>query len=93
MHSVAHTCFNDVYALKCIYMHTHLCKYATICVSFWFSFIQYVLVYISAYVFIWLYLNVLVVYIVSLCIRYNSHYAVSSTHWVAPQDTLGSLVL
>ena len=63
------------------------------CLSFWFSFVNYVLVYRFAYVFLWLCLDVPVVHVVSLCVGHESHYTDSSTHWVAPQDTLGPLIL
>ena len=58
-------------------------------VSFWFLFIDCMLVYMSEYVFVWLYFNVLAVYIVLLYIRRDSCYTVSSTHWVATQHILG----
>ena len=58
-------------------------------ISFWSSFIDCVLVCKYAYVFVRLYLDMHVMHIVLLCVRHDSHYAVSSTHWVAPQDTLG----
>ena len=63
-------------------------------ISFWFSFVDCVLVYRYAYVFVRLCLNVHVVCIVLLCIGHDSRYAVSSTHLaVAPQHTLGPPVL
>ena len=62
-------------------------------VSFWFSFVDCVLVYRYAYVFVRLCLDVHVVGAVVVRIGHDSHYAVSSTHWVAPQHTLGPPVL
>ena len=64
-----------------------------IAVSFWFFFDDFVFIYMYAYVFVWLYLNLIAVYIVSLHIGHDSWYAVSSTHQVAPQHTLGPPVL
>ena len=61
--------------------------------SFWFSFVDCVLVYRYTYVFVRLCFDVHVVHVVLLCIRHDSCYAVSSTHWVAPQHTLGPPVL
>ena len=58
-------------------------------ISFCFSFVDIVLVYMSANVFVCLYIDVLAVYLVSLSIRHNSWYAVSSTHKVLPKLTLG----
>ena len=62
-------------------------------VSFWFSFADCVLVYKYAYVFVRLCLDVYVMRVVLLRIGHDSHYAVSSTHWAAPQHTLGPPVL
>ena len=62
-------------------------------ISFWFSFVDCVLVYRYAYVFVRLCLDVHVVHIVLLCIGHDSCYAISSTYRVAPQHTLGPLVL
>ena len=62
-------------------------------VSFWFSFVDCVLVYRYAYVFVWLCLDVHVVHVVLVRIGHDSRYAVSSTHWAAPQHTLGPPVL
>ena len=62
-------------------------------VSFWFYFVDLVLVYRYAYVFVRLCLDVHVVHVVLLRIRYDSCYAVSSTHWAAPQHTIGPPVL
>ena len=62
-------------------------------VRFWFSFVDCVLVYRYAYVFVWLCLDMHVVCVVLLCIGYDSRYAVSSTHWAALQHTLGPPVL
>ena len=53
-------------------------------VSFWFSFVDCMLVYRYAYVFVQLCLDVHIIHVVLLCIGYDSCYAVSSTHWVAP---------
>ena len=53
-------------------------------VSFWFFYIDCILIYRSEYVFVLLCLDVLVAYIVSLQVRYDSCYAFSSTHRVAP---------
>ena len=66
--------------------------YETI-VSFWFSFVDCVLVYRYTYVFVRLYLDMHVVCVVLVRIGHNSSYEVSSTHWVAPQYTLGPPVL
>ena len=62
-------------------------------ISFWFSFVDCVLVYRYAYVFVRLCLDVHIVRVVLLRIGHDSHYAVSSTHWAAPQHTLGPPVL
>ena len=62
-------------------------------VSFWFSFVDCVLVYRYAYVFVRLCLDVHVVHVVLVRIGHDSRYAVSSTHWAAPQHTLGPPVL
>ena len=65
-------------------------------VGFWFSFVNYVLVYSYAYVFVRLCLDVYVVhvvYVALLCIGHDSCYAVSSSHWVAPQHILGPPVV
>ena len=62
-------------------------------VSFWFSFVDCVLVYRYTYVFVRLCLDVHVVHVVLLHIEYDSCYVVSSTHWVAPQHTLGPPML
>ena len=62
-------------------------------VSFWFSFVDCVLVYRYAYVFVQLCLDMHVVHIVLVCIGHYSCYAVSSTHWTAPQHTMEPPVL
>ena len=62
-------------------------------VSFWFSFVDCMLVYRYAYVFVQLCLDVHFVHVVLVHIGYDSHYAVSSTHWAAPLHTLGPPVL
>ena len=62
-------------------------------ISFWFSFVDCVLVYSYTYVFVQLCLDMHVAHVVLLCIGHDSYYAVSSTHWVAPQHTLGPLVI
>ena len=51
------------------------------------------LVYRYAYVFVWLCLDLHVVRVVLVRIGHDSRYAVSSTHWAAPQHTLGPQVL
>ena len=61
--------------------------------AFFLSFVDCVIIYRYAYVFVRLCLDVHVMHIVLLHIRYDSCYAVSSTHWVAPQHTLGPSVL
>ena len=66
---------------------------AAYAISFWFSFVDCVLVYRYAYVFVRLCLDVHVVRVVLLRIGHDSRYAVSSTHWAAPQHTLGPPVL
>ena len=66
---------------------------AAYAISFWFSFVDCVLVYRYAYMFVQLCLDVHVVHIVLLRIGHDSRYAVSSTHWAAPQHTLGPPVL
>ena len=62
-------------------------------VSFWFSFVDCVLICSSIYVFVWLYLDVLVVYAISLHVGHGCCYAVSNTHWVATQHILEPLSL
>ena len=62
-------------------------------ISFWFSFVDCMLVHRHAYVFMLLYLDVHVVHVVLLHIGHDSCYAVSSTHWAVPQHTLGPPVL
>ena len=62
-------------------------------VSFWFYFVDCVLVYRYAYVFVQLCLDVYVVHVVLLHVRHDSWCAISSTHRVATQHTLGPPVL
>ena len=62
-------------------------------IRFWFSFVNCMLVYRYAYVFVWLCLDVHIVCIVLVRIGYDSCYAISSTHWAAPQHTPGPPVL
>ena len=62
-------------------------------VSFWFSFVDCVIVYGYAYVFVRLCLDVHVVHVVLLRIGYDSCYAVSITYWAVSQYTLGPPVL
>ena len=62
-------------------------------VRFWFSFVDCALLYRYAYVFVWLCLDMHVMHVVLLYIGHGSCYAVSITHWVAPQHTLGPPVL
>ena len=58
------------------------------------SLLLIVCLYIGyAYVFVRLCLDVRVVRAVLVRIGHDSRYAVSSTHWVAPQHTLGPPVL
>ena len=62
-------------------------------VNFWFSFVDCMLVYRYAYMFVQLCIDVHVMHVVLLCIGHDSCYAVSNTHWVGPQYTLVLLVL
>ena len=53
-------------------------------VSFWLSFVDYILVYRYAYVFVWLYLDVHVVHVVLLHVEHDSCSVVSSTYQLVP---------
>ena len=67
--------------------------YKALSIIFWFSLVDCVLVCRYAYVFVRLCLDVYVVRVVLACIGHDSRYAVSRTHWAAPQHTLGPPVL
>ena len=77
--------------LECKRLHSFLGGGGDI--KFWFSFVVSMLVFGYAYVFNWLCPDVRVVHNVLLHVRYDSHYTISSMHWVAPQHTLGLPVL